>query len=268
MTNSMIMTALKGLCVGATMLVPGVSGGTMAMLLGCYDRLINAVSTFTRNTKEKLTFLAIFGMGGILGMMVFANPISYLLKLFPMPMMYFFIGTVAGGVPLMWQKADVRRLSAGTLLYPAAGVVLVGGLAMLPANLFTGDGQGSSFLILGIIGIVAAIALVLPGISVSYMFLLFGMYEEIIGAIAALDFVYLLPLGIGIICGTILISKILEKAMEKYPGPVYLTIMGFVLGSIAGVFPGIPQGNELLFSAATLAAGFLVMKKISSLEVL
>lgn len=267
MESSMIVTALKGFVVGATMLVPGVSGGSMAMLLGCYDKLIRAVSSFTRNIKENLTFLTIFALGGILGMMVFAKPITFLLGRYPIPVMYFFIGAVAGGAPLMWKKSEITKITGSTLFYLVIGATVVILMTAAPAELFGAGKNEPGMIMLLIVGAAAALALVLPGISVSYMFLVFGMYEDIMTAIADFNLAYLLPLGIGVLVGTILITKILENAMERHPGPVYLTIMGFILGSIVGVFPGIPAGSEWIFAALTLTAGFLVMYKISSLEV-
>ena len=75
MKNTPILTALKGIIIGGTMLVPGVSGGSMAMILGIYDRLITSASSFTRRKKENLAFLIIFSLSGILGILLFASPL-------------------------------------------------------------------------------------------------------------------------------------------------------------------------------------------------
>lgn len=266
MENGVIVTALKGLFVGATMLVPGVSGGSMAMLLGCYDRLIRSVSSFAKNKKSNLTFLAVFALGGVLGMMIFAKPLAYLLACYEIPVMYFFVGTVAGGVPLMWKEAGVKRVKVSTILF-----LLIGATAIILLNRIgnkeiwmSGD---SGHVIQVLVGVVAAVALVLPGISVSYLFLIFGMYEKLLAAIAAFDIGYLLPIVIGGILGVILVAKVLESALDRYPEPVYLTILGFIVGSIIGVFPGIPQGGESVISLLTLAAGFVLMLRLSSLEI-
>lgn len=97
MKNTPILTALKGIIIGGTMLVPGVSGGSMAMILGIYDRLITSVSSFTRRKKENLAFLIIFSLSGILGILLFASPLLRLIERYPMPMLYFFLGAVAAG---------------------------------------------------------------------------------------------------------------------------------------------------------------------------
>lgn len=92
--ENMITTVIKGICVGGTMLVPGCSGGSMAMILGIYDRLVSSVSSFMKHKKESLCFLALFCVGGGMGMVLFAKPLLSLMERFEMPMLYFFIGAV------------------------------------------------------------------------------------------------------------------------------------------------------------------------------
>ena len=104
-----ISTAAKGLIVGGTMLVPGVSGGSMAMILGIYDRLVSSVSSFTKQKKESFFFLTVFTFAALAGMMLFASPLLALIEAYTKPMMFFFLGTVAGGIPMMYQSADSAR---------------------------------------------------------------------------------------------------------------------------------------------------------------
>lgn len=87
--ENMITTVIKGICVGGTMLVPGCSGGSMAMILGIYDRLVSSVSSFMKHKKESLCFLALFCVGGGMGMVLFAKPLLSLMERFEMPMLYF-----------------------------------------------------------------------------------------------------------------------------------------------------------------------------------
>ena len=111
----------------------------------------------------------------------------------------------------------------------------------------------------------AAIALILPGISVSYLLLLLGIYDRTLNAISSLDIGYLIPLGAGLILGVIATTKVLEYAMKKYPQPTYLIILGFVVGSVAEVYPGLPNGIEWVICIVTLLAGFGIIRYICSL---
>jgi len=258
----------KGLIVGGSMLTPGVSGGTMAIALGVYDDLIAAVSSAIDRKFKNLLFLLLFAFGGSIGMLVFARPILYLKETFEFPMMYFFIGAVAGGIPLIFRKAKQEKFTLDSILYPALGVFLLYLVSLIPENLFTADPNGGvlSYLLLIAAGLTVAVALILPGISVSHMLLLLGIYNITMGAIKGIQFGYLIPLALGVVLGVVLTTKILEKAMNNHPRPTYLIIFGFVIASVAEVFPGIPTGMEILICPILFLMGFLIIKKLSTLE--
>ena len=122
--DSSISVILKGICVGGTMLVPGCSGGSMAMILGVYDRLVSSVSSFMKHKKESLFFLTLFCLGGGLGMILFARPMLSLMERFEMPMLYFFIGAIAGSVPMILKKASWEKGGLGKLLFFLAGAAV------------------------------------------------------------------------------------------------------------------------------------------------
>ncbi|MBS3975556.1 MAG: DUF368 domain-containing protein [Syntrophomonadaceae bacterium] len=254
----LIMT--KGLCVGGTMLIPGVSGGSMAMVLGIYDQLVSSVSYFVK--RENFFFLGQFLIGSVLGMIIFARPLLMLMEHYPLPMSYFFIGLVAGSIPMIYQKAAIRKFSGRIIYYPAIGAAFVLLISALPADAFKFNAEAGIvyFLHLAAVGAIAAVALVLPGISVSYMLLLVGMYDETMKAISELFLPYLAPLAAGLVLGIFLSARFLEHAMTKHPQPTYLMILGFILASITKVFRGIPSGPELILCLALLFAGFAAIR--------
>ncbi|HCL01079.1 MAG TPA: DUF368 domain-containing protein [Lachnoclostridium phytofermentans] len=259
--KSVVRDGGKGVIVGGSMLVPGVSGGTMAMLLGIYDSLITSVSNFFQHPKKALKVLIPFVLGALLGMVVIAKPILALIEKYPMPTLYFFLGAVAGGIPFIIKKADVSKLSFSTVFYLLFGIALVVGIARLPENLFTVSLNVGlrEILLLIAAGIFVAVALILPGISVSYMLLVMGMYQNTMDSISRVYLPYLIPLGIGGILGILLTTRLLEKAMNKYPRPTYLIILGFMIGSVAEIFPGVPNGLEWIWCIPCAVVGFIVM---------
>lgn len=265
MQKNKIITLFKGMFVGGTMLVPGVSGGSMAMLLGVYDKLVSSVSSFMKHKMESLIFLSIFSVGGLLGMVLFAKPLLSLIETYPKPMMYFFIGAVLGGLPLMYKKSQIQTINWKTVLYPLLGLLMVLLFSIIPSEgLYKQTGENwVTFLLLLASGFIAAIALVLPGISVSYMLLLLGMYDKTMTAISTFYLPFLIPLGVGLILGIILTTRILEQAMEKFPQPTYLIILGFIVGSVIEVFPGFPTGVELLVCIFMTIAGYGIIRLLS-----
>lgn len=245
------------------MLVPGVSGGSMAMILGVYDRLVTSVSSFFKHKKESLIFLGLFSVGGALGMILFANPLLYLIEKYPMPMLYFFIGAVAGGIPLMYEKSQVEGITLKAVFYLVLGVAIVILMTIFPQSGIQQTEGTKGALILLVAGILAAVALVLPGISVSFMLLVMGIYETVVEAIGSLRLSILIPLGVGVLLGIILTTKFLEMAMNRYPQPTYLMILGFIVGSVGEIFPGIPTGIEWITCSLMLVAGFGIIRLIS-----
>lgn len=268
MIKNNAITALKGIIVGGTMLVPGVSGGSMAMILGIYNRLVSAVSSFPKNKKENLMLLTFFAMGGGLGMILFAKPILSLIERFPMPMMYFFMGAVAGSIPLILKEAKVKELSWSTAVHFLIGIALVMLFSMIPegeAKLQLTNGV-LSYVLLGMAGFAAAVALVLPGISVSYLLLLMGLYHETMNAVSTLYFPFLVPMGIGLIAGVLLTTRILETAMVKKPQATYVIILGFVVGSVIEIFPGVPGLSTIAPSIIMAVLGYLAVQGVGKLE--
>lgn len=261
------MTGLKGLIVGATMIVPGISGGSMAMILGIYDRLISAISSFRKNVKGNLWFLVLFAVGAGMGMFFFASPLSWLLENYKMPAMYFFLGAVFGGIPMIEKKSSIQKFSWDVFAYIAAGAVCVMLFSAIPDSTFGTEKGNGHWLILLITGVISATALVLPGISISHFLLILGLYDGLLQAVRNFDFGFLLPMGAGLLLGIVLFSRFLEYAMIRYPKPTYLIILGFILGSAAEIFPGIPSGFYIFLCAGMTAAGFFSVYWISRQEI-
>ena len=264
-----VITFGKSLIVGSTMLVPGVSGGSMAMILGIYTKLISAVSSFMKNKLSNFFFLSVFLAGSLLGIVSFSKPILHLIETYPMPMLYFFMGAVAGSVPLMLKQAQIKQFSWTTPVYIALGFLVVFFFETTPISGVSADDGADwyTYFLLIIAGFIAAIALVLPGISVSYMLLLLGLYDETMRAASEFYLPFLLPLGFGLVAGILLTTKLLEKLMNEYPRPTFLIILGFILGSLLELYPGIPAGKEIIICFAALILGFSIIKYISSKDV-
>ena len=268
-----IFTMIKGAIVGGTMLVPGVSGGSMAMILGIYNRLIASVSSFLKNIKDNFIFLGLFAAGAVAGLVILSHPLLYLMENCNRPFMYFFIGAVAGSIPMVYRQAKIRERTLQSvlkqLIYLVIGMSVVVLFAIVPEDAFTGAGLNprDNIVLQLFTGVIAAVALVLPGISVSYMLVLMGIYDTTVAAISRLDILYLMPIALGLFLGIVLVTKLLESAMEKHPEPTYIIIIGFMIGSVVQVFPGLPNDVvEWLLSACLAIVGFNVILSISGNE--
>lgn len=259
----------KGLFIGGTMMVPGVSGGSMAMILGIYDRLISSIASFRKSPKKNALFLIKFCIGAVIGIALFAKfVITPLLHTFELPVSYFFLGTVAGGVPMIYKTAGVKKLNYSAICYPIIGIILVLLIAIIPEGLFAPVEAFSIWNVLLQIlgGFIIAVALILPGISVSQMLLMLGLFEPLMSAIDSFKLLPFLPLGIGILVGSLVCAKFMERAMEKFPQPTYLIVFGFLLGSLPELFPGFPVGWDIAICVLTFVLGFCFIYFLQVLE--
>lgn len=275
--KSNLSIILKGFIIGSSMSVPGVSGGTMAILLGIYDKLISSISNFLKDLKGNIIFLMKFCIGAAAGIGSLAFVIKWLLEQFPLPVSFFFLGAVIGGIPALYKKTTESKLKLSSVIYFLFGLVVVIAIGFLPVGNFdisSGSGIIHYMMVLGT-GIIIALALVLPGISTSHMLLVLGMYDAMIAAITEFNLVYIGIIGISTVIGIFLITKPIEWTLNKYPHQTYCMIIGFVLGSTSEIFrdkiiPAIPDSPELawwvtavVISIITFVLGYLAILYLS-----
>lgn len=253
-------TFIKGLVIGATMTVPGVSGGSMAMVLGIYDRLLKHVSEITKYPKESLTFLLWFAAGAGSGAFLFSRGISWLLTTRAEGILcFFFLGAVSGGIPMILKSASVSRIRGRELICILTGILTALLIALILQGMFAPGTENTPMHLLFQLagGFIIAVALVLPGISASQMLYMLGIYESTLKAISSLDILALLPLAVGGIMGTYLTARILEQLIKKHREATFLMILGFMLASLPELLPGHLAQENLLFCVMALAAGFI-----------
>ncbi|MBE6880207.1 MAG: DUF368 domain-containing protein [Ruminococcaceae bacterium] len=257
----------KGAVIGGSMLLPGLSGGTLAILLGIYDKLIKSVSDITKriDIKRNLLFLCIFSLGGLIGAISFSHILSSVLSLWGFYLSFLFMGAVIGTVPVIYKQSGADRLSLKDVLSTAIGVMLSVSINLIPENVMniSDINSFSEFLLLFIAGIFIAIALILPGISVSYTLLILGIYQRVIDAVKNLDILYILPIAFGCVVGILGFTRLLDYLMTKFTRSVYMIISGFVISCIPRIFPGLPTGVGYLIAIPLLIVGFWVVYSVA-----
>jgi putative membrane protein len=242
------------------MLIPGVSGGTMAILLGVYDEMISALSNIRTRFRSGSLLLLQFLAGAGVGILLLSGPLLAALELWTKPVMFFFTGAIIAGIPPIYRKVRVSRIKPKNIFVAAVGAAGAIATEYLPSGLFAvGSGDGFSiaaFALLFAAGFVIAIALILPGISGSYVLLMLGMYDLTLAAVHNADIPYLAPLAAGAAFGAFSTAGALDRLMRYHPQFIYMLIIGFMIGSVVQVFPGLPSGIGIPVCAAMLLAGF------------
>ena len=360
-----LLAVLYGAVFGVANVIPGVSGGTMLVTFGCYDKVCGALSLNFKEIKKNITFLIFFGIGAAAGILGFSYVISYLFDNFPTATYLFFIGLIAGSVPLIYRNATAREKLRPVCIIPfAIALAAVVGLAVLEQSagedyllqtdfdggkgtvtftnnsgrdmssltfeleqgrILSVNGEGVSLTYIGgktemvkeMLGMevdktpqtvvctqtlkqgealtfeaeteleqgaepafkpkfqnpmtpvlfitillgaaVASVAMIIPGVSGSFMMVLMGLYTTVISAVKDLNFVVLLPFVLGVIPGLVFGARLISWLMKKFRLAVFSAILGLVIGSVYAILPsGFGFNTETLIGlAALLIGGFI-----------
>ena len=229
-----LIIILKALWIGSTMTIPGVSGGTMAIIVGIYEQLISSINGLLKNPRKNLPFIIKFLIGAGTGFILFAKLVTSLLEnptTGPIVKIFFII-IILAGIPFLYKKTGIQKLSLSHLLYVLAGALIIYLISLIPAGTFAQSSGLLGLLIQFIGGIIIAIALVLPGISVSHMLLILGIYENVMKNVYTFQWLNLIPIILGVLLGTFTTTAILENFLNTHPDKVYLIIIGFVAASL------------------------------------
>lgn len=255
-----IGNGLKGFAMGAANVIPGVSGGTIALITGIFGRIINALNglmsfktwklLFAGKFKEFVSkvdgrFLLAVMIGAVLSVFTLAKLMQYLLDQYPVQTWAFFLGMIAASAVFMLAEVRCWRVSYG--LWIAVGIGLGIALCTLSPTETTDD-----LWFIFICGAIAICTMILPGVSGSFILLLLGKYEYIMNAISNLNWPVLAAFGIGCAIGIVAFSKALHWLLARYQQQTMLVLVGFVMGSLIKVWP---WSDEALTAATAASDG-------------
>ncbi|MCZ8542447.1 DUF368 domain-containing protein [Psychrobacillus psychrodurans] len=246
----------RGMAMGISDLIPGVSGGTIAVLLGIYDQFINAISGITtREWKKHIPFLFTLGVGMISAILILSHAVEWLLEEYPEPTNFFFLGLIAGILPFLLKEASSHGMfKTKHIVVFLIGAVLIASMAFFKP-IETGNSIETltplSIIGLFLAGACASMAMLLPGISGSFILLIIGVYHTAINAITTLNLPIIFIIGSGIAFGFIFSSKGIRFLLSRFPLLMYALILGLVFGSLFVVFPGL----TLILSNILLSLG-------------
>ncbi len=265
-----VLNGLKGSLIGAANTIPGVSGGTIAVVTRIYDQLIESVGGFFKTGwKKNLAFLLPVIAGVVLGIVLFAQVVDFFLVRYPAETAFFFIGLILGSIPALFKITVQERFNPGYV------IPFVLSLGVLLAMAFAGRPPATepitiltfrTSILIFLTGVISSATMIIPGISGSFVMLLIGMYSTFIRAVTDLNIPILLVLVPGFVIGIVLVSKLINLLLHRFHAVTYWAIMGLVLGSVVAIWPRGAGGSWLLpatavailWSIAALATGFLL----------
>lgn len=236
---------LKGMAMGAANVIPGVSGGTIALITGIFERLINAIKRFNGTAVRlfftgqwrafaahiDLTFLLLVFAGIGLAILSLAKLLDYLFVHYPTLVWAFFFGLVLASVYFVGKT--VKKWHSASVLSLLVGAILAGSISVLsPAS------ENSETWYLLICGVVAMCSMILPGLSGSFVLVLLGNYQLVmIQAVSQFQLDILLPVGAGAVVGLLAFSHLLSWLLKRFPDSTIALLTGFILGSLGVLWP-------------------------------
>ncbi len=245
----------KGALFGIANIIPGVSGGTMAVITGVYDDFMNAIPRFIRNWL----FLVLYLGGAVFGIVGGSFTIQILFEKWPAPTMFLFMGFILGGIPMLlktgrFEKRVKPAWAAGFLV--AFALVILMSFILKPgeSEVITEFSLRTALFLVGG-GALAASAMVIPGISGSFLMLLIGLYSTFVAAVTHMNIPFLVCIATGVAAGILLTARIMTFFLQRFHQGTYAVILGLVTASIVALWPGIPSGWMILSSVLCFAAG-------------
>ncbi len=255
-----IGVAAKGFAMGAANVIPGVSGGTIALLTGIFNELIGALNAlltpkawkqlFKGNFREFWeyihgTFLLWLGAGVVASVFSLAKLMEYVLSHHPVQTWAFFFGLIL--VSAVFMLADLKGKKAVDVLWLAIGAAMGAAICLLSPST-TPDAPW----FIAICGAIAICTMILPGISGSFILVLLGKYDYIMGAVSNLDIPVLAVFAVGCVVGIVAFSKILHWLIAHFEKQTLLVLIGFTVGSLVKVWP---WADKAAFQAANALTG-------------
>lgn len=238
-----LILGLKGFLIGLANIIPGVSGGTMAISFGIYEELIGIASNIFKNFKKNMDFLIPIGLGALLSIALLSNVITLALDNYKIATPLLFVGLILGGLPIIFKKVGkklwkIQNILAFLITIFLMLVVYIGIKDVKDVDFSNIDMIG--YILLFIVGVIAAITMVVPGISGSFVLMLIGYYEAIVKTVSELtkfhhvidNLLILIPFGIGILVGIVTVSKLIKYCLNRFPEQTYSSIIAFVLSSV------------------------------------
>lgn len=264
-----IILAIKGFFIGLANIIPGVSGGTLALTLGIYEKLIGCISHFFKNLNENIKFILPIGIGAVIAILTSSHLISFCLDNYVLPTILFFIGAILGGLPMLIKKVSGHKITISNIII----FLITFGIIIL--LLFLNSETEVSFqnmniidyLLLFVVGVVASATMVIPGVSGSAVLMTIGYYKPILNIVKKLtDFsslgsnlAILIPFGLGVLVGILLIAKVLEFLFKNFEVKTYYGVLGFIVASIiAIIYQNLVINANFVFSFGSLIIGIIL----------
>ncbi|HQE66208.1 MAG TPA: DUF368 domain-containing protein [Bacillota bacterium] len=254
----------KGMLIGVGGVAPGVSGGAIAVIFGLYERITDAIADIFKDFKKNAVFFFPIALGGGVGVLGFSKIMQYLFQYYEVQVKYLFIGLMLGTLPVVFRQANKKGFRAiyivPCIISLSITIITVilenSGIDIIPDT-------APGMLQLALYGAIIGLGTIVPGISASFVLMYLGAYKIVLDGLANINLSILVPVGTGFVISIILFAKFISFLFKKAYGFTYYTVIGFVIGSIIAIFPGISFSSEYLISILLFIIGYFISFSLS-----
>ena len=239
--------------------------GVFCVAFGLYEKLIDACLHFFKDIKKNTTFLLPIILGALVSIFLFSNILLIAFDKFYIITSYAFIGLILGSIPIVFKQAKVTKVSFSHIMCLILSFVFSIYLIVLEKqSVYSLSSFSNSYLILA--GFLMSAGIVIPGVSKTVILMMLGVYSSYLSAISTLNFSVLLPLGIGLILGSVIFMFIINFLFSHFKSYTYFLILGFVLGSVLVIFPGFSLSFENILGILVAGLCFFVTYRLGKFE--
>lgn len=256
------LNIIKGIFIGAGAIVPGLSSGVLCVIFGIYEKLLDAVLNFFKDIKQNIKFLFPIALGVGIGVLLFSNGLNYVLYAFPIQTKSIFIGLILGTIPSLIkevnEKQSFRPQNVVYLLIALAiGIVTV--ILENQMTIISNVEEINSFYLI-LCGVIMSLGIIVPGVSSTIILMLLGVYSIYLQSVANLYLPVLIPMGIGLVLGSIVVMKVTKILLEKQYAKTFYSIIGFTIGSILVLVPQGMNTLEMILSILCILLGIYISR--------
>lgn len=256
-----------GVVLGIANVIPGVSGGTMAVVFNVYDRFLEVITLNIKKIISLYKFWVPLFIGIALGILGFSKILEQLFATHEKSTLLFFMGLIAGSLPLLFttfKSHTPKILQFNTLIFFIVGLVLVIALSFLDnkesaiTTVVQPHLTSGLFFKLFFSAILAALAMIIPGVSGSFLLFVLGVYPLVIQAVSEINIPILIPVVLGVIVGLLLGASAIRHLLQLFPAHTYAFILGLVIASLFAMSPNLAIDFELMLGSVFFVVGFFL----------
>ncbi len=233
-----ISNFFKGILIGAGAILPGISSGVLCVVFGIYEKLLDSVLDFFKNIRKNFKFLFPLFLGSLLGIVFFSKILNFLLYSFPMQTKSTFVGLILSSIPSLIKNINKKqKFKLHYIFYLLFSLTLGIIMVFLEKNTMITSSAQYNYFYLILCGFLMSIGIIVPGVSSTIILMLLGVYSTYLTSVSSLYFPILIPIGIGILIGSILFMKITKFCLNNFYAETFYIIIGFTLGSVLVIWP-------------------------------